>query len=62
MTPESDIKISLTRINRIDSQGQVVQWKEQINFFQLNNYLNQEDFPGDWPNQFLPTIQISSKI
>ena len=30
MTPESNIKISLTRIERIDCRGQVVQRKEQV--------------------------------
>ena len=30
MTPEGDIKISLTRIERIDCNGQLVQRKEQI--------------------------------
>ena len=30
MTPEGDIKISLTRIERIDCSGQIVQRKEQI--------------------------------
>ena len=30
MNPESDIKISLTRVERIDCRGQVVQRKEQI--------------------------------
>ena len=30
MTPESNIEISLTRIERIDCRGQVVQRKEQV--------------------------------
>ena len=30
MTPESNIKISLTRIERTDCRGQVVQRKEQV--------------------------------
>ena len=30
MIPEGDIKISLTRIERIDFSGQIVQRKEQI--------------------------------
>ena len=30
MTPEGDIKTSLTKIERIDCSGQIVQKKEQI--------------------------------
>ena len=30
MTPEADIKISFTRVERIDCIGQIVQRKEQI--------------------------------
>ena len=34
MTPEGDIKFSLTRIECIDCSGQIVQRKEQIIFFE----------------------------